>query len=112
MRFYDHLRGADIKLRHPLVRSSSHAMLVSCILLLASLWPLLVVFEGWPFSFVLPITLSLPLAAAFGLGCFVELLRRGWDYRVFITMLLSCLAVAAWVISCVLRFRIMAYGVA
>jgi hypothetical protein len=87
-------------------------MAVGGILLLVSLWPLLVTFEGWPFSYVLPFTVSLPVAAAFVVGCIVELLRRGWNFHVVITMLLSCLAVAAWVFFCVLRFRHLAYGVA
>ena len=94
------------------MRSSSHAMAVGGILLVVSLWPLLVTFEGWPFSYVLPFTVSLPLAAGFVVGCIVELLRRGWNFHVLITMLLSCMAVAAWAFSCVLRFRHLAYGVA
>ena len=94
------------------MRSSSHAMAVGGILLLVSLWPLLVTFEGWPFYYVLPFTVSLPLATAFVVGCIIELLRRGWNFHVFVTMLLSCLAVAAWVFSCVLRFRNLAYDVA
>jgi hypothetical protein len=110
MKFYGHLRSAGVELRSPFVRSSSHAMMVGCILLLVSLWPLLVIFEGWPFSYVLPVTISLPLAAGFVLGCIVELLRRGWNFRVFITMLLCCLAVAVWIF--VLRSRIGACGVA
>jgi hypothetical protein len=104
--------GASMDLRSPIVRSSSHTMIVAGVLLFISLWPLLVAFEEWSFSYVLPFTVSLPLAVGFLIGCLVELLRRGWSFQVFVMMLLSGLAVAAWLYSCVLRFRYMAYGVA
>ena len=109
MQFHNPFRGANMELRSPIVRSSSHAVIVGGILLLISFWPLLVAFERWSFSLVVPFGICLPLAAGFMLGCFVELLRRGWNFRVLISMLLSCLAVASWVLSFVLRFRIMAY---
>ena len=105
----------NMVLRHRIVRSSSHVLAIGCILLLISLWPLLVSFGGWSFSYILatfPCIISLPLAAGFVIGCVVELLRRGWNFRVFITLLVSGLAVSAWVLFFVLRFRNMANGAA
>ena len=105
MKFHNPFRGSNMQLRSTIVRSSSHAMAVGGILLVISLWPLLVTFKNWSFSYVLPFIISLPVAAGFVVGCIVELLRRGWNFHVLITVLLSGLAVAAWVFSCVLRFR-------
>ena len=117
MKTYNHLRGIHMELRHPLVRSSSQLIVVSGVVLLVSCWPLLGAAEGWPFAYVsnlfaiFPCVVSLILAPAFVLGSMIELLRRGWNLRVFIAMLLSGLAVAAWVFSFVLRFRRLANGV-
>ena len=101
-----------MELRSPIMRSSSQALLLGGILLFVSLWPLLVTFEDWSFLYVLPFSISLPLAAGFMVGCIVELLRRGWSIHVLIAMFLCGLAVAAWVFSFVLRFRYLAHGVA
>ena len=106
------LHGIDMELRHPLMHSSAHAMVISGILLLISCWPLLVTSAGWPFSYILPSIISLPLASAFVVGCIVGLLRRGWNYRVFIAMILSGLAVAARVGSLLLRFQHLAHDAA
>ena len=105
MVFNHPFRGANTAVSHPLVRSSSHAMAVGGVLLLFSLWPLLVTFENWPFSYVLPFTISLPVAAGFVLGCLLELCLRGWNFRVFMTLILSGMALAAWVLSLVLSVR-------
>ena len=91
------------------MRRPLHLVMVGAVLLLLSLLPVLVAFENWPWHFVaVLLSPALVVAAAIALGCLLELLRRGWKRHVFATMLLTVLAVLAWIYSFALTFANMA----